>query len=239
MGRLSSLLVAVFLVALTVWSPTPAQVMAASVSGVLQKALAEERLSSQESAEIEEIIQEARNDGLPVAPLAAKVEEGLAKRVPGHAIVRALGSMSADYAFARDALMRTGAAPTPEAIADTGDSLRLGLSRPELSALAARRPTHQVLATAARTRACLNAVDFPAKLSDEILRRGMAAGSLTPAWTQLFRVVQRARKAGLPDSAVAEAASRILAEGNGIAALLQELGFTTRDTRQAPAGDDR
>ena len=239
MSRFSSTLVAAFLVAFTVWSPAPERAMAASVSGVLQKARAEGRLSQQECEGIEEIVQKARNEGLPVAPFTAKVEEGLAKRVPGPAIVRALTTMSSDYAFARDALVRTGSAPTPADIAATGDSLRLGLSRTELSALADMQPSAPVLATAARTRACLNAVDFPPKLSDDILRRSMAAGTLSPAWTQLFRVVQRARKAGLPDTVVAEAASRIMAEGSGIAALMQELGFTTRDMRQAPVDEDR
>ena len=239
MSRFSSALIAALLVAFTVLSTAPERAMAASVSGVLQKALAEGRLSQQECEDIEGMVQKARSEGLPVAPFTAKVEEGLAKRVPGAAIVRALTSMSSDYAFARDALERTGSVPTPADIAATGDSLRLGLSRTELSALADMQPVAPVLATAARTRACLNAVDFPPRLSDDILRRGMTAGTLSPAWTQLFRVVQRARKAGLHDTAVAEAASRILAEGSGIAALLQELGFTTRDTRQAPAGDDR
>lgn len=239
MNRFSSALIAAFLVAFTVWSPAPDPVMAASMSGVLQKARAEGRMTQQESADIEGIVQKARNEGLPVAPFTAKVEEGLAKRVPGAAIVRALASMSSDYAFARDTLVRTGSVPTPADIAAIGDSLRLGLSRPELSALADMQPSAPVLATAARTRACLNAVEFPPKLSDDILRRGITAGNLSPAWTQLFRVVQRARKAGLHDTVVAQAASRIMAEGSGMATLLQELGFTTRDTRQAPAEDDR
>jgi len=101
--------------------------------------------------------------------------------------------------------------------------------------MAELNPPPPMLATAARTRAALSAIDFPAVLSGDILRRGLSLGSLTPGWEQLFRVAQRTRDAGMPDDAVAVAAARILADGGGPAEVLQELGLTGRDTRRGPA----
>ena len=212
----------------------PDWVLAAAMDGVLEKAQAEKRLTQEEAEGIKTRIGQARTQGLPSAPFTAKVDEGLAKRIPGGAIIHALDAMRDDYAFARDALARGGHSPAPEDIAMAGDSLRLGLSRAELTELAGLEPPAAMLATAARTRAYLNAIAFPAELSGNILRQGLASGALTPGWTQLFRVVQRARGAGMADAAVAEAASRTLAEMGELNALLQELGFTGRDTRQAP-----
>ena len=235
MARYFSILLAsaVFLAASLPWNSATGLARAASVAS-LEKALDEGRLTREESAAIEATIEQARAQGLPTAPFAAKVDEGLAKRIPGRAILHALEAMRDDYAFSRDTLAQTGGTPSPEDIALAGDSLRLGLSRQELSALAAQKPPAAMLATAARTLAYLKAVDFPSALANDILRQGLASGSLTPGWTQLFRVVQRAREAGVTDQALAEAATRTLLDGGGPAELLQDLGFTGRDTRQAP-----
>lgn len=235
MARYFSILLAsaVFLAASLPWNSATGLARAASVAS-LEKALDEGRLTREESAAIEATIEQARAQGLPTAPFAAKVDEGLAKRIPGRAILHALESMRDDYAFSRDTLAQAGGTPSPEDIALAGDSLRLGLSRQELSALAAQKPPAAMLATAARTLAYLKAVDFPSALANGILRQGLASGSLTPGWTQLFRVVQRAREAGVTDQALAEAATRTLLDGGGPAELLQDLGFTGRDTRQAP-----
>jgi hypothetical protein len=235
MARYFSILLAsaVFLAASLPWNSATGLARAASVAS-LEKALDEGRLTREESAAIEATIEQARAQGLPTAPFAAKVDEGLAKRIPGRAILHALEAMRDDYAFSRDTLAQTGGTPSPEDIALAGDSLRLGLSRQELSALAAQKPPAAMLATAARTLAYLKAVDFPSALANGILSQGLASGSLTPGWTQLFRVVQRAREAGVTDQALAEAATRTLLDGGGPGELLQDLGFTGRDTRQAP-----
>jgi hypothetical protein len=227
-----------WLLALSLWALAPGPALASSMGGVLGKALAEGRLTAEEASAIEAKVEEARNQGLPIGPFNAKVDEGLAKRVPGRAILNALEVMRDDYLFARNILARDGIAPSPEDTVMAGDSLRLGLSRRELAEMANLKPHAEsaMLATAARTWAYLNGVSFPSALSAEILRHGLAAGTLTPGWTQLFRVVQRARDAGRPDAVVAEAATRTLVEGGGPGDLLQELGFTGRDTRQAPGG---
>lgn len=232
MARLCSVLLT--LLALAVLNAVPATAQAAPLDGVLRQAQAEGRLTADEAVGIRTGVDQARGLGLPQAPFVAKVEEGLAKRAGGQAIVNALNVMRGDYLFARDALMGGGTEPTPDDITRTGDSLRLGLTRGELSDLAALNAPPAMLATAARTGAALNAIGFPAPLSNEILRRGLSTGSLTPAWEQLFRAVQRTRQAGLPDAAAADAAIRVLADGGGPAEMLQELGLTGRDTRHGP-----
>lgn len=226
------------LLALSLWGFAPGVVLASSMGGALGKAVAEGRLTAAEASALDAKVEEARNQGLPAGPFTAKIDEGLAKRVPGRAILNALEVMLDDYLFARITLARDGAAPAPEDVVMAGDSLRLGLSRQELAELADLQPraSSSMLATAARARAYLNGIAFPPALSADVLRQGLAAGTLTPGWTQLFRVVQRTRDAGRPDAEVAEAASRTLVEGGGPGDLLQELGFTGRDTRQAPGG---
>lgn len=226
------------LLALSLWAVAPGPAQASSLGGVLDKAMAEGRLTAAEAFAIESTVEDARSQGLPVGPFATKVDEGLAKRVSGRGILSALEVMRDDYLFARTTLARDGVDPAPVDVVMAGDSLRLGLTRRELIELASLQPraAAAMLATAARTRAYLNGISFPSALSAEILRHGLAAGTLEPSWTQLFRVVQRARDAGRSDAAVAEAAIRTLSEGGGPGDLLQELGFTGRDTRQAPGG---
>jgi len=235
MARRFSILLIAFLVA-AAWLPGPVDVLASALDAPLRQAQDDGRLTAGDAQAIEASIDQAKAEGLPSAPFTAKAEEGLAKRVTGRAIIQALETMRSDYAFARDALSRGGRAPSPDDVIMAGDSLRLGLTRQELDDMAAFEPpaSPAELATAARTRAALNAVVFPARLSDDILRRGLASGALSAQWAQLFRVVQRTREAGIPDAAVAQAATRILADGGGPAELLQELGLTGRDTRKAP-----
>lgn len=233
-----SLRAGLFLLALSLWAVAPGLALASSMGGALDRARAEGRLTAEEASAIESTVEDVRNQGLPAGPFTAKVDEGLAKRVPGRGILNALEVMRDDYLFARTTLARDGIDPAPEDVVMVGDSLRLGLSRRELTEIVALQPraAAAMLATASRTRAYLNGISFPPALSVDILRQGLAAGSLTPGWTQLFRVVQRARDAGKPDAAVAEAAIRTLGEGGGPGDLLQELGFTGRDTRRAPGG---
>ncbi|GAB6112819.1 hypothetical protein [Desulfomicrobium salsuginis] len=235
MARRFSILLIAFLVA-AAWLPGPVDALASALDAPLRQAQDDGRLSAGDAQAIEAAIDQARADGLPPAPFIAKAEEGLAKRVAGRAIIQALETMRSDYAFARDALAREGREPSPDDVVMAGDSLRVGLTRQELDEMAALAPpaSPAELATAARTRAALNAVAFPARLSDAILRRGLAAGSLSAQWTQLFRVVQRTREAGMADAAVADAAMRTLDDGGGPAELLQELGLTGRDIRRSP-----
>ena len=235
MARRFSFLLIAFLVA-AAWLPEPMNALASALDAPLRQAQDDGRLTARDAQAIEAAIDQAQAEGLPPAPFTAKAEEGLAKRVAGRAIVQALETMRSDYVFARDALSQGGREPSPDDVVMAGDSLRRGLTRQELDQMAAFDPpaSPAELATAARTRAALNAVAFPARLSDDILRRGLASGALSAQWAQLFRVVQRTREAGIPDAAVAEAATRILADGGGPAELLQELGLTGRDTRNAP-----
>lgn len=238
MARRSSILAAAALWLAAAWlllAAAPA--LCASGHGSLDAAVENGRLSRDDARAIAALIEQARAQGLPEGPLAAKVEEGLAKRVPGQAIVRAVDAMRGDYAFSRDALARGGAfAPTPGDVVLAGDSLRLGLSREDLTRLARQAfgASPAMLATAARTQAFLNGIGFPADLSARVLSQGLEAGALTPAWTHLFKAVQRAREAGASDDAVAAAAARTLAEGGGPGEMLHDLGLTSRDMRQLP-----
>jgi hypothetical protein len=235
MARRFSILLIAFLAA-TAWLPRPVDALASALDAPLRQAQDDGRLTARDAQAIQAAMNQAKAEGLPPAPFSAKTEEGLAKRVAGRAIVQALETMRSDYVFTRDALSRGGREPSPDDVVMAGDSLRLGLTRQELDQMAAFEPpaSPTELATAAKTRAALNAVAFPARLSDDILRRGLATGALSAQWAQLFRVVQRTREAGIPDAVVAEAATRILADGGGPAELLQELGLTGRDTRKAP-----
>lgn len=218
------------------WSLFGGMAMAGTMDGALEKAIAAGHLTSDQSAAIQDRLERIRSEGLPAAPFTAKIEEGLSKRVHGQVIVRALDAMRDDYVFAAKNLERDGFTPDPQDVVITGDSLRLGLTRQELSEMAQVNPhaTPAMLATAARTRAYLNAINFQAAMASDIVHQGLVFATLEPEWTQLFRVVQRARAAGMADEIVAKAASRALAEGESLDALLQVLGFTGRDTRQKP-----
>ncbi len=228
------------LLCVAVWTWGPAA-LAGEIGNALEKARVDGLLTREEAVAIERRVEEARSRRLPTDSLAAKVHEGLAKRMPGQAIVRAVDLMCEDYSFARSVLGRAGSSPSLQDVAAVGDSLRLGLTRAELSELAGYDPavSAAMLATAATARAYLNSIRFAPSLSSDLLRQGILSASLTPPWARLFRVVQRARAAGLTDAVVADAAARTLAEGGEPSDLLHALGFTGRDMRRVPDESDK
>ncbi|EPR41238.1 hypothetical protein dsx2_0325 [Desulfovibrio sp. X2] len=250
MARRSSLLVAAALLAALCLQPPAARAQGldaaagqAAEAGVPASAVARVRgaveagaLGREDGAAVLAELARASGEGLPVAPFAAKVEEGLAKGVSGPAIVRALDAKLADYAFARQALAANGRSPDAEAVAAAGESLRQGLSRDELSALAAvpGNADAAMVARAAHIKALLDEIGFSREASAGLLGEGLARASLAPSWLYLSKVVLKAREKGVSDARLAQAARDALSGTGSFNEFMQDIGFTTRNLRGAP-----
>lgn len=195
------------------------------------------RLALGEAEDLLRLLAGLQGAGLPDAPFAAKIEEGLAKGVPGPTIVRALERMRGDFVFAREVLTLHGVVPPEAALEEAGESLRLGLTREELEALAsARGPSGaEMVARAARVQALLAGIGFPRQAAAELARTGLAHATLSPSWIYLSKTVLQARERGVPDDRVAEAARSVLAESGSYNDFLTSIGFTTRQTREKTA----
>lgn len=236
MGRASSL-AGLALAATLLAAPASAAGVPPAVAARVEAAAEQGRLAPGEAESLQRLLAGLQAAGLPTAPFAAKIEEGLAKVVPGPVMVRALERMRGDFVFARETLTFDGVVPPEAALEEAGESLRLGLTREELTALVASRGPSgaEMVARAARVQALLAGIGFPRQAAAELTRTGLAHASLSPSWGYLSKTVLQARERGIPDDRVAEAARSVLAESGSYNDFLTGIGFTTRQTREKAA----
>ncbi len=200
----------------------------------LEAAAAQGRIATDEADGLLRLLAGLKADGLPVDPFTAKMEEGLAKGVPGPAIVRALERMRGDYVFVRETLTFEGEAPPPQAVDEAGESLRLGLSREDLASLAAGHGPSKadMVARAASIQALLSGIGFPRAEAAGLVRIGLAHATLSPSWVYLSKTVLQARERGVQDGRILESARAALSESGSYNDFLVGIGFTTRDMRE-------
>ncbi|MEW5723441.1 MAG: hypothetical protein AB1896_10065 [Thermodesulfobacteriota bacterium] len=225
------------------------RVQAARTVGVPDPVLArltalglEHRLEPAEVVGLLDVVTAARREEAPVDPLLAKVEEGLAKRVPAARIQEVLRRKLDDYRFARRVageIMRPKDGRKmirPEELAALSDALDLGLTREELSSFLAGAPAapREMLLLAVENKALLKQAGFQAGLVDQILYAGLEKERLTSSWRYLSRVLAAARRRGVPESQAAAATLAVIEEGGDVEELMARLGFTARDFREGP-----
>jgi len=169
-------------------------------------------------------------DGLPTAPFEAKLEEGLAKRIPPVRILPALESMRNQYEAARDILSGVDVAGA-DSVLVMGDGLVKGVPATIFKAYSEtyRAQPHDRFLDGLAMTSYLSQAGFDYQLTDSILETGFKAGSLTDQWRYLVRVVLIARKRGIDDARIAEAARTSLSGGGTLSDLASSLGFTLRD----------
>jgi len=102
----------------------------------------ERRLGPELARHVEDIVQSARAESLPTAPLVATALEGASKHVPPARIVRALERHLASLREARAAL---GAGVGDPVLVAAAAALRAGVPRDSLSSLHAARPDQSLL----------------------------------------------------------------------------------------------
>lgn len=172
--------------------------------------------------------------GLPLAPLADKTAEGLAKRVPGSRLVPVLTDLIEDHAYAAWRLRQSappGREVTPEMIIQAGSALATGMDRADFDAvldLDAEAPP-DMRATALGASALMLAAGYPRQPLFELMAQGLSRQSLTPEWRHLPSLAVRAEKRGLPREEILSVALDILSRGGSIREFMEGLGFTGRD----------
>jgi hypothetical protein len=175
--------------------------------------------------------------GFPAEPITAKMDEGLAKRIPAARIVAALQTRVDNGSFVMQlpqASTGGGAQSDRESLAMLADSLELGLARGDLEQLAQAGGSLAMVAVAAEMTAMLQQIGFDPEWQARIAHTGLKAGALEKAWRSLPQIVALARQRDIPDSDIAQAVIERLEKGAGPQDLLPALGFTGRDLRQGP-----
>lgn len=171
---------------------------------------------------------------LPMEMLERKVAEGLVKRVPLQRIAVFLERKVADYEFVRRLMETVGDRKPDEqlrrAVTVMGEALASGVSRKELQDMVFAFSEKELPAVTL-------GVEFYSYLSlagvnradcMRILEAGFANDSLTPAWLGFPRVVALAKRRGVNDREIADAAEQALKEKGDVKSAMMRLGFTSR-----------
>ncbi len=189
------------------------------------------------------VLAEARQKGYELQPFRDRIDEGIAKRIDGARIARALEErlerliqVSERLPDGRD----MDASTYQTAVASLADGLEMGLTLAELDALLQQSDDAPLAMTAvaAEMRALLKQLAFAPDLADQIIAEGLAQQSLNPAWRHFPQIVVIARQKGVPDEETGGEALKRLQAGGGPADLLTRLGFTGRNLRTGPLGKD-
>jgi hypothetical protein len=200
------------------------------------------QISSNEVVNLLDILRSAQVDGLPIGPLVAKLEEGLAKRAAPAAIAAAMERQIEDYRYVRSLIGTVVSDDSKESISDVdltilAGSLSGGLSRHDLALFLREAPAAPIsmLAIAAENLALMKQIGFEEKHTRQILLTGLRLKCFTPSWRYLSRVIVLARKRGISDLEITEATIGAMKDKSDLRDLMATLEFTGRDLRRGPA----
>lgn len=167
---------------------------------------------------------------LPLAPLEDKLSEGLAKRVAYSLIARALWQKYDAYEYVRSQLVLHLVHNEPELLTVLGEGVSKGVPRADVEGYIssfANYPPEQFL-TGAHMTSLLGQAGFNYGLTRLMLEAGFKAGGPGVQWRYIIRVVLVARKRGVADQIIADAARKALAENGTPNDVAARLGFTGR-----------
>lgn len=173
---------------------------------------------------------EACVEQLPVTPLADRLAEGVAKHVRSRSIGMALERRLDAYRFARSLLLTRTGTLDPQALDVVGRAVDERVARQDFEQFVSefgKAPKEEFL-TGVTMISLQGQAGFDIELTREILRRGLEQGNLDKGWRYFVRVILTARKKGIDDRAVADAALAVLDNDGAVYDVLEELGFTRR-----------
>lgn len=167
----------------------------------------------------------------PIKAFENKLAEGVAKHVPSAVIARALNTKLAAYRFGRELLLTSVGKLDAAALEAVAQGVERGVPMAlyeKYARIFAGKPS-DMFQTGLDMLSLQTQVDFPPDLTMAIVGRGVRAETLTSGWRHFVRVIILARKAGLEDNAISDAAIKVLGEEGEVSDVLPELGFTGRD----------
>jgi len=199
----------------------------------------ENSLDSDHAVHVIQILTNAKENGLSLAPFKDKIREGISKHVAPGRIEEGLKELLSDQQFARDLLKEKFKASQKQSettLQSLVESLELGLSRQEIRSICESAPSvpPEMLAIAVRNMAYLKQIGFDAELGDRILSTGLANKSLTAGWSPFYRLVVAAKRKGISESVIARTAVEALQEKNDLRQVMKKLGFILRNVKQGP-----
>lgn len=196
-------------------------------------------LSDDQAAGLLSPLLDACVDQLPVAPFEDKLAEGLSKRVPPQRIIPVLEKWLAQYRFARKLLLTTRGTLPGEGLLLLGEGLTKGVPERDFEAYMkdfGGQPETSFLTGLAMTSYQGQAGFDPAQ-TRRILTQAAANGSIGPEWRYFVRIILAARKRGVSDQAIADAAVATLRDGKSVNDVVTRLGFTGRSLSGRPASE--
>jgi len=187
-----------------------------------------------------DFLREVHEEGLPWAPFSDKIQEGLAKRVPPPLVFNVLEKKRSDYRFVRDALKESpagggaSAKAAGEPLAFLAESLGWGLSREEVKEILHGAPSPDALGETAQVWAVLKQLRFDEAGTRRLVFTGMEEGYFVPSNAGLSRVFGAARRKGVPESRIVEAALEAMKRRQSPEALSRTLGLSESDLSFGP-----
>jgi|Deesub1362B_J571_1020462.scaffolds.fasta_scaffold03401_5 hypothetical protein len=221
-------------------------VKAARDAGVSEKtisrlliAVLEKRVSVEKLVHIIERLIRAQKEGIPLQILEEKIDEGLAKRVSEQKIISMLDRKRDNFVFVRDLVRTTMQGDEDIQVTDIvklTDSMRAGVSREELILLFENVPEApiEMRITGAYILGYCKQIRFDPNITRRIVFVGLQKRSLTKKWKYLAKVVAVAKKRGLSNERIGDAAISILEKGKSFEDFMELLEFTDRAIRRNP-----
>jgi hypothetical protein len=187
------------------------------------------------------VLRAAAEAGLPRAPFISKIEEGLAKRVPGPRILAVVNTKLERYGFTRElahsTLERWGYEPQSLNSADLvaiAESLGGALDPEALAGFLRRAPAVPAprLARAVEYLAALRQMSLEPSTADRIVLAGMEREFFSkPDW-ELAWVINEAKKAGIADEVIGATALAAVRQEKTLTEVCYSLGVDVEAVAQ-------
>ena len=176
--------------------------------------------SGEAARELERLLADARDRGLPTEPLLDKALEGSAKGVPAERVLAVLAQLSTGLGRARAILAEDGSPPVPADVVAVADGLRRGVPERAVSRLRTEAGPDEPIALAVHTLADLLDRGVPVDAALDVLTAWRSHGAQPTDLAELPAAVERLVRQGSLPSQAAEAVAAAVRAGRGPAGAL-------------------
>lgn len=179
------------------------------------------------------ILAEAARQGLPVEPLASKIEEGTAKRVPPMRITPVVKQMLERYRSTRDAVAQV--VPQAEISADTlvrlADSLTVGITPDEMDRYLSMAPATSLdqVTSGLEFLAALKQLGIDPLSAEQVVTAGLNSEYFEDTDWGLAHTLAAAKRNGTPAATLASAALKGVNKEQSTVEVCENLGLDPED----------
>ena len=189
------------------------------------------------------VLTQARREGIPLEPFMAKVDEGITKRIPPHAIQQALVRKMGDYRFTQSAVKETlqkqgGDVRLPdEYFIRLAESLSCGISRQDFQTFLKEASSSPlpVMAMTVEVVATLKQNELAPEMAHRIGVAGLQQNYFTPERRDFARVLVIAKQKKVPDQKILTVALETIQKKGTVQEMAPRLGITPGDLSHGPS----